>query len=203
MIDSEILARRRDVFRSRNDRYARAGFDRILAAEFVIGTGGALSGPALDIGTGKGLAARALARRGLDVVSVDVDTEEQALARFLAQEEGLAERIRFVRGDASQLPFPRGHFGCAVMVGVLHHLEDPIPSLDEMARVLRPSGTVVLADFSRDGLEIVAHVHREDGREHPVTGATPGSAAAFLAARGFAVEARLSGHHHDVIVLTK
>jgi len=203
MNDSEILARRRDVFHARNDRYARAGFDRIAAAEFVIEAGGELSGPALDIGTGKGLAARSLARRGLNVVSVDVDAEEQALARFLAEEEGLAERIRFVRGDASELPFPRSHFGCAVMVGVLHHLEDPIPSLDEMARVLRPSGTAVLADFSRDGLEIVARVHREDGRDHPVTGVTPDAAAEFLTANGFAVEARLSGHHHDVIVLTK
>lgn len=203
MKDTEILTGRRDVFRARNDRYARAGFDRIAAAEFVIEAGGELSGPALDIGTGKGLAARALARRGLNVVSVDVDAEEQALARFLAEEEGLAERIRFVRGDASELPFPRSHFGCAVMVGVLHHLEDPVPSLDEMARVLRPRGIVILADFSPEGLGIVAHVHREDGREHPVTGVTPESAAAFLSARGFAVEARLSGHHHDVIVLSK
>ncbi len=203
MNDSEILTARRDVFRARNDRYARAGFDRIAAAEFVIETGGELSGPALDIGTGKGLAARALARRGLNVVSVDVDAEEQALARFLAEEEGLAERIRFVRGDASELPFPPHHFGCAVMVGVLHHLENPVPSLDEMARVLRPSGTAVLADFSRDGLEIVARVHREDGREHPVTGATPETAAEFLCSKGFAVAARLNGHHHDVIVLTR
>jgi ubiquinone/menaquinone biosynthesis C-methylase UbiE len=203
MNGSEILTGRRDVFRARNDRYARAGFDRIAAAEFVIEAGGKLSGPALDIGTGKGLAARALARRGLNVVSVDVDAEEQALARFLAEEEGLAERIRFVSGDASELPFSRSHFGCAVMVGVLHHLENPIPSLDEMARVLRPSGTAVLADFSRNGLEIVARVHREDGREHPVTGATPETAAEFLCLKGFTVEARLSGHHHDVIVLTK
>jgi len=121
----------------------------------------------------------------------------------LTAEAGLADQIRFVQGDASDLPFPGGHFGCAVLVGVLHHLQDPAPVLGEMARVLRPSGIVILADFSPEGFELVARVHRDEGREHPVSGVTPESAATFLSMRGFAVEARLSGHKHDVIVLAK
>ncbi|MGZ5514404.1 MAG: class I SAM-dependent methyltransferase, partial [Candidatus Aminicenantales bacterium] len=96
-----------------------------------------------------------------------------------------------------------GHFGCAALVEVLHHLRDPEPVLGETARVLRPCGIVILADFSAEGLELVARVHRGEGREHPVSGVTPESAAAFLSMRGFAVEARLSGHKHDVIVLAK
>jgi len=202
-MDPEALARRKAAFRARTEHYASLGFDRFAAADFVIGTGGGLAGPALDVGTGKGLTAMALASRGLEVVSVDLDADEQALASLLADEAGWANRIRFIRGDASDLPYPGGHFGCAALVGVLHHLQDPVPVLDEMARVLRPSGTVILADFSTEGLEIVARVHREDGREHPVTGVTPESAAAFLSTRGFALEARLSGHKHDVIVLAK
>lgn len=199
----EVLARRRAAFRARTEYYASLGFDRFGAADFVIGTAGRLSGPALDVGTGKGLTAMALARRGLDVVSVDPDADEQALALVLAEEAGLAGRIRFVHGDASDLTFPGGHFGCAALVGVLHHLQDPVPVLDETARVLRPYGIVILADFSAEGLGLVARVHREEGREHPVSGVTPESAAGFLSMRGFAVEARLSGHKHDVIVLTK
>jgi len=203
MKEREEMDRRKADFRARTERYARLGFDRFAAAEFVIGTGGRLSGPALDVGTGKGLTAMALARRGLEVVSVDPDADEQDLALLLADEAGLADRIRFARGDACDLPFPGGHFGCAALVGVLHHLQDAVPVLSETARVLKPGGIVILADFSPKGLEIVARVHREDGREHPVTGATPKSAAAFLSTRGFAVEARLSGHNHDVIVLVK
>jgi len=203
MTDREDMARRKAAFRARTEHYASFGFDRFAAADFVIGTGGRLSSPALDVGTGKGLAAMALARRGLEVVSVDPDANEQALAFLLADEAGLADRIRFVHGDASDLPFPGGHFGCAALVGVLHHLQDPVPVLSETARVLRPCGTVILADFSTEGLALVARVHGEEGREHPVSGVTPESAAAFLSTRGFAVEARLSGHKHDVIVLTK
>jgi len=46
-------------------------------------------------------------------------------------------------------------------------------------------------------------VHQEEGREHPVSGVTLESAEAFLSGRGFELTVRLSGHKHDVIVLTK
>jgi ArsR family transcriptional regulator len=179
------------------------GFDRFAAAEFVVKTGGRLSGPALDIGTGKGLTALALARRGLEVVSVDIDADEQALAFFLAAEAGLGDHVRFVCGDAAGLSFPDGYFGCAAMADVLHHLQDPAPVLQETARVLKPSGILILADFSAEGFELVARVHREEGREHPVSGVTMESAAAFLSGAGFEVTVRLSSHKQDIIVLTK
>ena len=203
MKEPEDQSRRKAIFRARTEHYASLGFDRFAAADFVIGTGGRLSSPALDIGTGKGLTAMAMARQGLEVVSVDPDADEQALASLLAAEEGLGERIRFVRGDASALPYSADHFGCAALVDVLHHLQDPGPVLEETARALRPSGILILADFSREGFELVARVHQEEGREHPVSGATPESAAAFLFGKGFELTARRSGHKHDVIVLTK
>jgi len=88
-------------------------------------------------------------------------------------------------------------------VDVLHHLQDSVSVLEETARVLRPSGTLILADFSPEGFELVARVHQEEGREHPVSGVTPESAETFLSGRGFELTACLSGHKHDVIVLTK
>jgi ubiquinone/menaquinone biosynthesis C-methylase UbiE len=197
MIDREEMARRTTAFLVRTERYASLGFDRSAAADFVVATGGRLSGPALDIGTGKGLTAMAMARRGLEVVSVDPD------AFLLAADAGLEDHIRFFRGDASVLPYSEDHFGCAALVDVLHHLQDPGPALEETARVLRPSGILILADFSREGFELVARVHQEEGRTHLVSGATPESAAAFLLGTGFELTARRSGYMHEVIVLTK
>jgi len=198
------LDRRRAAFEDRSRRYLSLGFDRPAAAAFVIGAAGPLAGPGLDIGTGKGLTARMLARRVAEVVvSVDIDADEQALAAYLAAREGLGERIRFVRADASGLPFPAAFFGCAVMVEVLHHLAEPGPVLDEMSRVLRPEGVIILADFSAEGFELVARVHGEEGRAHPVSGATVDGAAAFLAGRGFSLAAGLTGQYHDVRVLVK
>jgi len=195
--------RRREAFRIRTEQYLNLGYDRFAAADFVVKTGGRLSGPALDIGTGKGLTAMSLARRGLEVVSVDSDGDEQAVAFLLAAEADLAERIFFLHGDASVLPYSANHFGCAALVDVLHHLQDPALVLEETARVLRPSGILILADFSTEGFELVARVHQEDGREHPVSGVTMESAAAFLSGIGFEVMVRCSGHKHDVMVLTK
>ena len=197
------MVRRKAAFLARTERYLSLGFDRFAAAEFVVKTGGRLSGPALDIGTGKGLTALALARRALEVVSVDTDANEQSLASFLAAEAGLRDHVRFVCGDASVLSFPDEYFGCAALVDILHHLQDPEPVLEETARVLKPSGILILADFSTEGFKLVARVHREEGREHPASGTTLESAAAFLSGRGFEVSVRLSGHNHDVIVLTK
>lgn len=203
MKDREDMARKTAAFLIRTERYLSFGYDRFAAADFVVKAAGRISGPALDIGTGKGLMAMAMARLGLDVVSVDPDEEEQALASLLAAEAGLGDRIRFIPGDASALPYAEEHFGCAALADVLHHLQDPVPVLEETARVLRPSGVVILADFSPEGFELVARVHRQEGREHAVSGATLPSAAGFLYGKGFELTARLSGHKHDVIVLTK
>jgi len=199
----EDMVQRKAAFLARAERYSSLGFDRFAAAEFVVGAGGRLSGPALDVGTGKGLTALALARHALEVVSVDTDANEQSLAFFLAAEAGLGDHVRFVCADAAVLSFPDEYFGCAALVDILHHLQDPAPVLQETARVLKPSGILILADFSTEGFKLVARVHREEGREHPVIGITLEPAAALLSENGFEVSVRLSGHNHDVIVLTK
>ena len=202
--DLADLIRRKNSFFVRTERYRRLGYDRIAAADFVARAWvRRLSGPALDIGTGKGLMAMALARRELNVVSVDTDADEQALAFLLAADAGLEESIRFVCGDASVLSYSDEHFGCALLMDVLHHLEDPLPLLKETARVLKPSGVFILADFSAEGFEIIARVFEEDGREHPVSGVTLKSAEAFLSQLGFQPTARLSGHKHEVSVFVK
>jgi ubiquinone/menaquinone biosynthesis C-methylase UbiE len=163
---------RRGAFLVRTEQYLRAGHDRLAAARFVAAAAGDLAGPALDVGTGKGLLAMALARRDLDVVSVDVNEEDSELAAVLARDTGLAGRIRFLLEDARSLPFADASFGCALMMDVLHHLEDAAPVMREMARVVRPHGKIVVADFTEEGFATVAAIHRAEGREHPRSAVT-------------------------------
>jgi ubiquinone/menaquinone biosynthesis C-methylase UbiE len=199
---SDIRARLR-AFHARNLEYLRVGLDRIGAARLIVETAGALRGPALDVGTGKGLLAIELARKGMSVVSVDVDGDEQELARFLAQEAGVASRVTLVHGDAAHLPYPDGSFGCVAMMDVLHHLDEPGPVLREMARVLEHAGRIIVADFDEQGFDLVAGVHRGEGREHPRTATTIGHAMTELEKAG----CRSLGHSnlalHDVVVLVK
>jgi ubiquinone/menaquinone biosynthesis C-methylase UbiE len=168
------------AFRARDEQYRDLGHNRGAAARFVAEAAGLSQGAALDVGTGKGLLAIELARAGMEVVSVDLDADEQTLALLLALGEGVSNRIRFEHGDAAHLPHPDSSFGCVAMMDVLHHLHDPVPVLAEMARVLAPGGRMVVADFDEQGFDLVTRVHRAEGREHPRTAVTVSLAEAEL-----------------------
>lgn len=190
-------------FHSRDLRYQSRGLDRATAARFVVASGGVLRGPALDVGTGKGLLAIELARAGLDVVSVDLDDVEQELAALLSAEAGVEERIHLVHGDAAHLSYPDGHFGCVAMMDVLHHLDEPGPVLREMVRVLDLDGIAIVADFDEGGFELVSSVHGEGGGEHSRSATTLVLAQDELARAGLQTVLRTAGHFHDVVVLRK
>lgn len=66
------------------------------------------------------------------------------------------ERFRVLRGDALALPFADGHFDVAVCVRVLHHFQDPEPVIRELARVVRPGGTIVLEYANKRNLKSIA-----------------------------------------------
>ena len=97
---------------------------------------------ALDLGTGTGVVALALAERypAAEVVGVDLSPAmiEEARRKLRPELEG---RVRFEVGDASDLEFPDGAFE-------LIALSNMIPFYDELARVVAPGGTLVLS-FSR------------------------------------------------------
>jgi len=195
------LLEKQKAFQARTTQYLRLGYDRFAASDFVITAGENLLGPVLDIGTGKGLTAMALAKRGLDVISVDIDADEQSFALFLARSAGLDHRIKFVCQSAAKLPYPDGYFRCVVLSDILHHLEDATSVLKEAARVLASPGIMIIADFSQEGFEIVARLHREEGHLHTVSAETLEKAEKFLTARGFEIIKRLSGHMQEIIVL--
>jgi SAM-dependent methyltransferase len=94
---------------------------------------------ALDLGTGTGQGAFAIARRfpGTEVVGVDLADAMLAEARRKTPPE-LAERVRFENGDASALAFPDASFDLVAHANM-------IPFFDELARVLAPGGQAVFA----------------------------------------------------------
>lgn len=89
----------------------------------------------LDVGTGTGRAAIALARRGAVVTGLDASAEMLAVAERRAREAGA--RVTFVRGDAHALEFQPGSFDAVVCLRVLMHTPDWRRSLNELCRVAR------------------------------------------------------------------
>jgi ubiquinone/menaquinone biosynthesis C-methylase UbiE len=188
-------------FAKRTVQFAEAGYDRFGAPEFILDQAGDLAGPVLDVGTGTGITARALAGRGLDVVGVDSCANDLEVAAALTEDSGIAGRIRYLVADAARLPVSDGHFGSAVAVDFLHHLDAGASVLIEVLRVVRPGGLIILADFTAAGFEMVSRIHAAEGRVHPEGPVTVDWARGFLAAAG-AAEVRLSaGHLHHVAVL--
>lgn len=96
----------------------------------------------LDVGTGTGRAAIALARRGANVTGVDASAEMLAVAERRARDVGA--RVTFARGDAHHLDFADGSFDAAVCLRVLMHTPDWRQSLRELCRVAR---TQVIFDY--------------------------------------------------------
>ena len=105
----------------------------------------------LDIGCGTGTFALMLAGGQPDaaVVGLDADTRILALARDKATRAGVA--VEWVQGSAIDLPFPTDSFDRVTSSLMLHHLTTPEKraALASIRRVLRPGGSLHVADFGR------------------------------------------------------
>ena len=115
-----------------------------------------LQGPALDIATGTGDFAFALARRpGIDsVVGVDFVPQMVAVARGKAWRRKRRSPVEFFLSDALALPFADDTFVCATSGFSLRNVSDLPGALAEMARVVRHGGRVVILEltpFKRNG----------------------------------------------------
>jgi ubiquinone/menaquinone biosynthesis C-methylase UbiE len=128
--------------------------------------------------------ALALARRGFETVGVDHSSEMLEIARRKAADAGLADRAAFETADVRRLRFSDGEFDCVTCQGLLHHLEELAPCLDELDRVLRPGGFCYLSEPSREETpvsrllrgvwRVVPHRARPDAREEaPETAEEP------------------------------
>ena len=112
--------------------------ERVLA-EFL---GDVSNRRVLDMATGTGRAALALARRGAIVTAVDASREMLGVARARAADAGLS--IEFAEGDAHALPYSDRVFDSVVCLRMLMHVPDWRKALSELCRV---SGHLVVFDY--------------------------------------------------------
>jgi len=115
----------------------------------------------LDLGCGFGRHAFEAARRGASVVALDAgrDEVEGVAATFAAMVEAgeLSPEnlhVAAVQGDALAIPFPDGTFDRVICSEVLEHIPDDLGAMRELARVLRPGGTMAIT-VPRFGPELI------------------------------------------------
>lgn len=140
MSEERVRANER-LFDAVADRYDGVGF-LAQAARFVAEVAGVQPGEAvLDVMTGTGAVAAAVAGRAGRVVGVDVS------AGMLAQARARVPGAEFMRGDAAALPFPDDAFDVVVCAAGVFFLPDMPGGVREWARVVRPGGRVVVSSF--------------------------------------------------------
>jgi demethylmenaquinone methyltransferase/2-methoxy-6-polyprenyl-1,4-benzoquinol methylase len=101
----------------------------------------------LDVATGTGAVALELVRQhGCRVVGVDQSAEMLAEAR-----RRVNGRIELVEADAQSLPFADDEFDALTFTYLLRYVADPAATLRELARVVRPGGTIAGLEFGVPG----------------------------------------------------
>jgi len=99
----------------------------------------------VDVGTGTGFVAAGLAGQAATVTGIDNSPAMLAVAAGnLAALD--VENVRLAAGELDNLPLPDDSVDVAVANIVLHHAPDPARMLAEMARVVRPGGTIAITD---------------------------------------------------------
>jgi SAM-dependent methyltransferase len=141
----------RDEFTHQTDAFARA---EALKVEETLGALVALA-PAdpearwLEVACGPSMVGRELAPKVGSVHGVDLTPAMIEKAREEALREDLGN-VEFGMGDATALEFEDGSFDGAITRFSLHHIPAPRRVVEEMARVVRPGGWVVISDHARD-----------------------------------------------------
>ena len=102
----------------------------------------------LDLSTGTGWTSRVVARRGANVIGVDIASALLDAARARADAESLP--IRYHLGDAESLPFEDGEFDAVVSTFGIMFASRPEAAAGELARVCRKGGRIALTTWLSD-----------------------------------------------------
>lgn len=109
-------------------------------------TGASQGAKILDVATGTGKQAFAFAQKGYDVTGIDLS---QAMLK-IARRKNKYQNLKLEAGDARRLPFDAGAFDVTCISFALHEMPLTVREevLQEMVRVTKPSGTIMIIDFA-------------------------------------------------------
>jgi ubiquinone/menaquinone biosynthesis C-methylase UbiE len=186
-LDKKVIENHK-LYLERVKFYRNFGYDLEKERDFILDKSLPLSGDILEIGTGKGHFALALTKRGFHFTSIDISSQEQEIAKLNLRYFGLEKQADFRIKDASYLDFPDESFNAILSINVFHHLQDPLQVLNEISRLLKPSGKIVLSDFTQKGMDIINRCHTQEGRTHDYLENGLGQAKDFFTHKGFDIK---------------
>jgi demethylmenaquinone methyltransferase/2-methoxy-6-polyprenyl-1,4-benzoquinol methylase len=165
---AEKADRVRQVFDSVADRYdlmndlMSGGLHRLWKRFALSRTGLRPGQAALDVAGGTGDLAAGLCRQvGRDghVTLADINAAMLANGRRRLVDRGLVGNVSYVQANAEALPFADESFHCVTIGFGLRNVTDKAAALRSMACVLRPGGRLLVLEFSRPALPLLAPVY--------------------------------------------
>ncbi len=190
-ITKETFTKAADAYASRKGEADRVSHEHMLKLSYVQPTD-----KVLDVATGPGYIAMLFAERAREVIGIDLTPAFVAKARATAIENHL-KNVSFCEGDVEHLPFGDQTFDIVTCHKALHHFPNPVRALDEMNRVLRAGGRLVLGDTrSSDNLETARRHNALERLRDPshVEMYSPNKLKALVEMRGFSLENLVEFH---------
>jgi ubiquinone/menaquinone biosynthesis C-methylase UbiE/DNA-binding transcriptional ArsR family regulator len=119
-----------------DDRVTSLALEKLMPSDLILA----------DVGCGTGSLSLELARFAKRVVAIDLSRAMLTRAAHLAKEKKISN-VEFRRGDVEKLPIPDNSVDAAFCVMVLHFLENPDRAIQELCRITRPGGSVIVVDL--------------------------------------------------------
>lgn len=113
---------------------------------------GKTGGIVLDIGTGSGLLALELAKskgNTFDIISIDASSNMLERAKKNTTEKGQKNKTQLLLANGAKIPFPDKTFDLVISYASLHHWLEPVSIFDEIERVTKDNGTIIIRDNKR------------------------------------------------------
>jgi ubiquinone/menaquinone biosynthesis C-methylase UbiE len=141
----------------------------------------------LDLGCATGTLLLMIKRKypKSEVIGLDINSNAIQLASYKALKDGLS--IPLVKGTAYQLPFSSATFDRVLSSLVSHHLdvEQKIPAMQEVLRVLKPGGQFLLADFGKPDNLLMSIMAQIAGKFEEMTDNIQGLVPEMMKKSGF------------------
>ena len=202
-LTEDAIAENHKNFEERVTLYKGLGIDFSNIRESLLDKAGPLKGNILEIGAGSGYTTISLAKTGYKVISIDPDKEALRKTALNLAYERLLSRVELYVMDGKSLAFNDESFQNVIAVNLFHHIEGIDDMLCEIDRLLSFNGKTILADFNKNGMDIINSVHKNEGRIHENSGVTKDYIYSYFNKLGYKMSEPKDRYHWILIAEKK